>query len=487
MATAVTFTTDNAQAAGLLKVLSSAMGTETKIKIVNGTKPITGPAQDEEGNTILDAEGKPTMEVKGFVSEVTAASKTATLETRFAAKANDGYEGGENYAVNIGDAKEFLGVLSKLLEFGGEINQSVSETDYVLSTDGGSQGKAAVRVATTTDEPEVVKMGTPIYGLLLGSNPEKKELGNSNIKLLKKGLSFTSSTSSDTALSAATVQIDTTTGRVVGFSSNGASFSWTEVKSIETPSLKAFNEKAKEALDAYCEKTGSDPKKLEVRIPRDEVAILRALTAGASSVQWLIGETTVKVIAGNLAYTFTRAAASTANVDALIGAIKAMDGEYLKADTEAVRKGVDFQNGIIALSKSDLGIKFKSDDTGLIAVSGNGGTKSHIDVSEKTGDVDFTIVGQLFSTALGLMDKGNLVLKVVPEKFVILTNGTIESPDETAIVGVGQKADVPQKSETKKAEKPKKGKAKKAEAEEAEEEVSDAEPVEGEVEDGDEE
>lgn len=481
MATTTVFTTDNNQASGLLKALSSAVGTDTMLKITNGTKALSGPALDADGNTILDEEGNPVMEVKGYVSEVIAASKTSTLETRFPAKASDTYEGGTDYSVVVGDGKEFLGVLGKLLEFGGEISQVVSEADYVLTTDGGSAGKAAVRVATTTDEPEVVKMGKPIYGLLLGVDPAKKEQGNSNNKLLKKGLSFCSATSSETSLSAATVEIDTTTGRVVGFSSNGASLSWTEVKSLETPALKGFNESAAEALKAYCEKSKMDPKHLTIRIPRDEVAKVRALTAGASSVQWLIGETTVKVIAGNLAYTFTQAAASAMNVGGLIDKIRAMDGEWLKVDTEAFKKGVDFQNGIISLSKGDLGINFKSDATGLVAVSGNGGTKSHVDVSEKTGDVEFSVFGQPFSTALSFMDKGNLVVKVIPGQFVVFMNGTIEEPDETAIVGVGQKQ-AAAKQETKTTAKPKKSKAKKAEAEEAEAEEPDAEEAEGEAE-----
>ena len=170
------------------------------------------------------------------------------------------------------------------------------------------------------------------------------------------------------------------------------------------------------------------------------------------------------------------------NVGGLIDKIRGMDGEWLKVDTEAFKKGVDFQNAIISLSKGDLGINFKSDATGLVAVSGNGGTKSHVDVSEKTGDVEFSVFGQPFSTALSFMDKGNLVVKVIPGQFVVFMNGTIEEPDETAIVGVGQKQ-AAAKKETKTTEKPKKSKAKKAEVEEAEAEEPDAEEAEGEVED----
>ena len=405
------FVATNSEMVELSKLISTVADKDSSIAITFGA----GKAADDK-----------------LVAVVKVLSGRSTLMYRVHTNVPDNYEG-EQVAI-AAKASAFNGILDAVLPFKSDVTIGIGEGKMVI----GVYGKARFDCPILSEMPQEVKPSAPIAQFALDDKSQRR--------LIRSGLSCSSASADENGFQNACLRINTKTADITGFSTDGFLSEITFVKGSlpdigKDEKKKAMKEAMDKALSEYCEKTGQKEDALVINIPHDEVTRIKALSQGAAKTGYVIDANHVSIMVNNaIAYTFSQGAKSPMDVELVSKKLDTFDGQSLQLDNDALAKAVEVHNkvvGVVGTPGKDP-VLFSANDDKLIIRSGEGGVNaSTVDVAKMTGECDGALNGAIFTKALSLADKGNLVVRVIPG-VVVLNAGTLDKVDKSSMVCVMQ-------------------------------------------------
>lgn len=366
-----------------------------------------------------------------LLAVVKVLGKTSTLMGRVLTGVPEGFEG-QPVEVAV-KAPLFLNALDALAVYKADISSYVGESSFSLGVEGTG---ARIAVPTLAEVPLEVKAGVPVVQFTLAPSD--------NMKMLRKGLSFTAAKGGVDGLQNGVLSIDTTTGKFRSFSMDGVNLAWA-FHDGKLPEVPEGNERAKALLDsmnaamkAYSEKTGGKQtaEHLMVCIPHDEIGCLSRLTAGAKQIVYAVDETHISVMVDNsIAYTLTQGATAVADPDKYIPLMEKMaaNAVSVEVDTQKFLQDVDFHLKADGASKTVVDYDVTKDGI----KSGAETSVSTVKFDAATGEASFRVNGAHLKEALSEVNKGKLVIQI-SDAVVLLKNGTLDAIDESCVIGLAQ-------------------------------------------------
>ena len=194
-----------------------------------------------------------------------------------------------------------------------------------------------------------------------------------------------------------------------------------------------------EALTAYCEKSGQNKKLFNVLIPSLSVKHILSVVEGQSAVFLSVDERHLLVQIGEkLVYTIVQGGAMGFPV-AQVAQMESLPKETLiGVDSTVLDKGITFINKINAIAgeADSRPISIELKDGVLNAKSGAAGQINSAikTLSVKGAENNICIAGKYLAAALRSLNKGNVVLGLIPGRTVTLYNGTVDAVDTGSYV-----------------------------------------------------
>lgn len=347
------------------------------------------------------------------------------IAMKVAAKKPEGFDG---TPITIGvKSTVFQAVIASLTKFGEDVYIDISDK----AVKAGVVGKAEVGLDTVAELPQKLEGGEVMLQFAL----KTAELNS----LVKRGLSTGSQEIRDDGTHNAVLSIDVSDGEgrgaVVGFSTTRHLTSLAKGKVLlpvpqeGNDAAKAQYEATQAVLNAYVEKTGQKKEAFTLVLPVQAVRHLSALANNVELVPFFVTEKYIQVMLGTVGtYTFRQNAKAPASAEAL-ETIIAQDtdgGVSIGFDAATLLNGVGFINDMDKLDGT-LGrkaVKLTASADGLLMISGNGDkAKTSVKATAGGGAAECYINGALLRDAIGVLDKGNIVL-TFGNSTVMVENGT---------------------------------------------------------------
>ena len=342
------------------------------------------------------------------------------LMMQFAAPKPEGYEGkADEILVN---ASKFAAVLASLNSLKSDVFVDIRDNICIVGVD----GKAQVPVPLLAEGTEQMKPGQVMFNIQVST----KDF----LPFLKKGLMCSDEANSDRGLNNSMMSVNTETGLLTGFSTDGYIVGFSETKAALAPGKNSDAEAA--ALAAYLE--GRETKDVPVLLPRQTVEHLRVFMQGIESFRLSVTDKHVVACLGNSAiYISVQGATMPIGIPQVRKIMDAEPEARASLDNGELDKCLSFVNAMndtindkpsLPPMKISLGDGFIKAESGL-----NGTLASRAKAAASEGAADLSVNGKLAKIALSYLGKGGVIIGFVKNNnngVLTLSNGNLATGED---------------------------------------------------------
>ena len=400
---------DNKEFSQMISLISTVAEKDTKAVLLLGAK--------EQGENVLCG--------------MCVTTAREQVQYKMTCKKPQGWDG-KGIQVSV-SANKLVAIANAVLGYNEDVFIEPDNTVLMI----GIQGKVNTPIEIEAEIPQEITQGTLFYRFKVGG----KEL----VSVLKKGCSFAMATSNNPNTDNAVLQLAPDNDEIIGFSTDGCAIARSHAKAEFTKDaggnekLAAYLKAMDEALTAYCEKSGQNKKLFNVLIPSLSVKHILSVVEGQSAVFLSVDERHLLVQIGEkLVYTIVQGGAMGFPV-AQVAQMESLPKETLiGVDSTVLDKGITFINKINAIAgeADSRPISIELKDGVLNAKSGAAGQINSAikTLSVKGAENNICIAGKYLAAALRSLNKGNVVLGLIPGRTVTLYNGTVDAVDTGSYV-----------------------------------------------------